>query len=82
MDIKKALERLESFKALKENWDGYGGIPPSLASIEVAERLLKGLFICLGPDGTVEITFGDEEVEITIDREGDACVRMEYRRRE
>lgn len=72
MEIKEALEKLESFKALGKDWDSYGGYPPTPAAIEAAKRLLEGLFVCPVCDGTISITLGDdEEVTILVGREGE-----------
>ena len=76
MEIKEGLERLESFKELEENWDSYGGKPISPAAIATAEKMLKGFFVCPISDGTIAISFGDEEWTFKIDEGGDVYVHV------
>jgi hypothetical protein len=76
MEIKEALDRLESFKSLKAGWDSYGGLPPSKKAIEKAESLLKGLFVCPLNNGSVSISLGDERVNLIITNHGDVFVSV------
>ncbi len=76
MDMKEALERLESFKSLGEDWDSYGGKPISTAAIETAKKMLEGFFVCPLSDGTVEISFGNEEWVLKIDEAGDVNIHV------
>jgi len=69
--MKEELERLEKLRKLKENWDSYGGSPPTKEAAERAIQFIKGTFIAPLPDGGIQITFGeDEDVFIDIHPDG------------
>lgn len=76
MGIKEALEKVESFRGLKRNWDSYDGLPPSQAAIEKAKTLLSGLFVCPLCDGTISITLGGEEITLIVNQEGDVLAYL------
>lgn len=72
MEIKDAIQRLNDFYDLEDNWDSYGGAPIAPFAIKRAIELLEGFFVVPVADGTIAITFGkDEDVTIMIDQNGD-----------
>ena len=71
MEIREALRRLEDFRELEQNWDSYGGRPISPAAIDKVIDLLEGFFVTPICDGTIGITFGDEDVTLIINHDGD-----------
>ena len=62
MNTQEALDRLESFKQLEENWDSHGGSPISHIAIESAKDIIGGLFVAPYCDGSVGISFGEDEL--------------------
>jgi hypothetical protein len=39
--LASSFRRLEKLKALEHDWDSYGGVPPTVAAISTADRLLQ-----------------------------------------
>ena len=76
MEIKEALERIETFRKLEQNWDSYGGYPPRPAAIDMAKKLVGGFFVSPVCDGTIIISLGDEDVNISIDGQGGVSVEI------
>jgi len=79
-DALKIFAKLQSFRQLKENWDGYNAAEPSEHAIRAAVRLVEDLdragqkvyFVAPGPNGeiVVEIRRGDRSLEVYIDEQG------------
>jgi hypothetical protein len=78
--LKDLVNKLRSFKELKENWDSYGALPPSPATIDAAIRfirkadrnLLPLYFAAPGPNGELVFEFrnGNREAAVYFNPEG------------
>ena len=76
----RMIQKLQSFRQLKENWDSYGAAKPSVNAINRAISLVKTLdlanqpvyFVAPGPNGEIVVEFreGEYSIEITVDDEG------------
>ncbi|MFZ5972941.1 MAG: hypothetical protein ACOYXA_15245 [Bacteroidota bacterium] len=79
-EAKQIVGKLNSFRALPENWDSYGAVPPSTATIEKAVRFVKRAdrnllpfyFAAPGPNGEVTVEFrrGSREAAVYFDSDG------------
>lgn len=77
---KQILNKINDFRALKENWDSYGATPPSDAVIDEAvsfvrkadKNLLPFYFAAPGPNGELVIEFkkGNKEAAAYFNPDG------------
>lgn len=73
-EIKTRLNQLEE---LQEDWDSYGGTPPTKEALECAHRFLDTLFIAPLNDGGLQIEMNNEAVIIEIDPDGSWYIEFE-----
>jgi hypothetical protein len=76
----RILNKIDGFKALKENWDSYGATPPSDEVIDKAlsfvrnadTNLLPFYFAAPGPNGelVIELKRGNKEVTAYFNPDG------------
>lgn len=79
-EAKQIITRLKGFKALEENWDSYGAIPPNQQIIDNAIRFVKKadknllpfFFAAPGPNGELVVEFkkGNKEAAAYFNPEG------------
>ena len=65
--MKEYKKRFRELSKLKENWDGYGASSISPKSLEKAEKLLESIEIVPTPDGTIQVGFSIDGIEIEIE---------------
>lgn len=66
------MKRFEELRQLEEDWDSYGGQPPTKAAIEAAEKIHNNLAYVPVRDGSIQIEFhaAGADVEIAVNPEG------------
>ena len=83
------IEQLELMKNLKENFDGYGGFPPSSSVLDLAKEFVRlidkiqkrvprfdGVFVTPGPDGGVLIEWDDDTFEHELEVNFDGSIGL------
>lgn len=73
--MNKLLEQLEILSNIKNNWDGYGGIPPTEKVIEKTKLILESVTInntenveiFPNPNGTISMVFGNSDHHLSLE---------------
>lgn len=58
--------KLEELRKLHPNWDGYDGMPPSEEALNAAKNFMDSLFIVPAPDGSVQLEWHAEGIDLEI----------------